>query len=76
MRAQPGLIAKRFFVQREERGVAVHSSFDVCAAEFTFSEVVTHSDQFRGAEPLEGKVLKLLLSQVFHSFIFEPPPRE
>jgi hypothetical protein len=38
--------------------------------------VITHVDQFCGAEPLKGVLLKLLSSQVFHSFIFEPPPRD
>ena len=57
-------------MQREERGVAIHSGFDVCAAEFTFAEVVTRGEQVCGAEPLEGVVLKLLLSQVFHGFYF------
>jgi hypothetical protein len=38
--------------------------------------VITHVDQFCGAEPFKGVVLKLLSSQVFHSFIFEPPPRD
>lgn len=61
-------------MQREESRIAVHSSFDMVPADCAFAEMVAHCQQICDAQAVLGVILKLLLSQMFHKFLFGPPP--
>ncbi len=56
------VFTKRFFMQREESGVAL----DTQPARIALAQVIGHRQQFRGGQLTEGITLNLFLSQVFH----------
>jgi hypothetical protein len=70
------LLAQRFVVHREERRIAIHPGIELRATNFTFGNVIANREQVRSGETELRVVLNLFLSQVFHSFSFDPPPRD
>ena len=74
MRAR--LLAQCFAVHREERGVDIHPGIELRAANLAFGNVIANREQVDSGETVLRVVLDLFLSQVFHSFSFDPPPRD